>query len=161
MAKKQTIFLYPSNIFVCIKPAIVTTLLGPCVSVCLCDSILNYGGINHYMLPLWNGTGLASPKYGNIAIKKLYDKMIDLGSNSNHIKAKVFGGGVSMNSDYFKIGQRNIEVAFNILDQMKIPIIGSSCGGQLGRKIIFNTENGNILQKYIQKTEFSFCNLQY
>ena len=28
------------------------------------------------MLPYWNGQGLASPKYGNIAIEKLIDKMI-------------------------------------------------------------------------------------
>ena len=47
--------------------------------VCLYDPVIRVGGINHYMLPLWNGQGLASPKYGNIAIEKLLEKMISLG----------------------------------------------------------------------------------
>ncbi|HEX2974864.1 MAG TPA: chemotaxis protein CheD, partial [Bacteroidales bacterium] len=56
-------FLYPSTLFVSREPVIVNTILGSCVAVCLYDTLLKYGGINHYMLPLWNGQGLASPKF--------------------------------------------------------------------------------------------------
>jgi len=45
------------------------------------------------MLPLWNGEGLASPKYGNIAIEKLIERMLYLGSRKANLQAKIFGGG--------------------------------------------------------------------
>jgi chemotaxis protein CheD len=105
------------------------------------------------MLPLWNGQGLASPKYGNIAIEKLLEKMISLGSQKCNIKAKVFGGGevIETNIQQFNIGARNIKIAFEMLEDMGIPVVAQSVGGKLGRKIIYNTETGEIRQKYIQK----------
>ena len=71
----QTHFLYPSTLFASREPFIVNTILGSCVAVCIYDTVLKFGGINHYMLPFWNGQGLASPKFGNIAIHKLLEKI--------------------------------------------------------------------------------------
>ena len=70
------IFIYPGNLEVSVKPIMFTTILGSCVAVCIWDNKLKFGGMNHFMLPLWNGEGLASPKYGNIAIDKLVKKML-------------------------------------------------------------------------------------
>ena len=47
-------YLYPASLFADKEPHIVTTILGSCVAVCLYDSVLNQGGINHYMLPLYD-----------------------------------------------------------------------------------------------------------
>ncbi len=148
-------FLYPAELYVSKTPYQVNTILGSCVSVCLFDPTLNIGGINHFMLPYWNGQGLASPKYGNIAIERLSDKMISLGCNKNNLKAKIFGGGEVIETTIvqFHIGQRNIEVARIMLEEMKIPILSSSVGGKLGRKIEFYTSTGDVRQKYVQKTQ--------
>jgi len=150
----KTHFLYPSSLFASNEPHIVSTILGSCVAVCLFDATTKIGGINHYMLPFWNGQGLASPKYGNIAIERLLEKMIALGCKKSNIRAKVFGGGevIETNIAQFKIGQRNIELAMEALDDLKIPIVAKSVGGKLGRKIEFNTETGEVKQKYIEKT---------
>ena len=86
-------FLYPAAMWIEKQPYRVHTILGSCFAVCLYDPVLQIGGINHYMLPYWNGQGLASPKYGNIAIEKLIEKMLFLGSKKENLKAKVFGGG--------------------------------------------------------------------
>jgi len=147
-------FFYPAELFVSKTPYQINTILGSCVAVCLIDPVLNIGGMNHYMLPYWNGQGLASPKYGNIAIEKLIDKMISMGSNKNNIKAKIFGGGEVIETQVvqFHIGLRNIEVARLLLDEKKIPIISSSVGGKLGRKIELITHTGEVRQKYVQKT---------
>jgi chemotaxis protein CheD len=147
-------FLYPAELFVSKTPYQVNTILGSCVAVCLIDPVLKIGGINHYMLPYWNGQGLASPKYGNIAIEKLIDKMVSLGCNKNNLKAKIFGGGEVIETQIvqFHIGSRNIEVARQILEEKKIPIISSSVGGKLGRKIEFITFTGEVRQKFVQKT---------
>ena len=93
MEDVKTHFLYPSSLFASNEPHIVSTILGSCVAVCLFDATTKIGGINHYMLPFWNGQGLASPKYGNIAIERLLEKMIALGCKKSNIRAKVFGGG--------------------------------------------------------------------
>src|SRR5258708_2971389 len=85
-------YLLPSPIFSAREPYIVDTILGSCVAVCLYDVKLKFGGMNHYMLPLWNGEGLASPKYGNIANDKLFERMLRLGSSKQNLVAKVFGG---------------------------------------------------------------------
>jgi chemotaxis protein CheD len=146
-------FLYPAELFVSKTPYQINTILGSCVAVCLFDPILNTGGMNHFMLPLWNGQGLASPKYGNIAIEKLIDKMIANGSNKNNLKAKIFGGGEVIETQIvqFHIGLRNIEIARQLLEEKKIPIISSSVGGKLGRKIEFITNTSEVRQKYVQK----------
>lgn len=146
-------YLYPAAIFVNKTPHTISTILGSCVAVCLWDKALGYGGMNHYMLPLWNGNGLASPKYGNIAIKKLLEKMEGYGSNRKNLIAKVFGGGEVLDSisDQFNIGGRNINVAQTLLKELDIPIVGSSLGGKLGRKIVMCTQTGEVRMRFVKK----------
>lgn len=150
------IFIYPGSLEISKKPIQLTTILGSCVAVCLWDNKLKFGGMNHFMLPLWNGEGLASPKYGNIAIDKLIHKMIWNGSSIENIEAKIFGGGNVIDSanNIYKIGDRNIEVAISKLKEFNIEIIGSSTGGKLGRKILMDTSNFKILHKFIVKQNF-------
>ncbi len=145
-------FLYPSTMYASHEPSEVTTILGSCVAVCLWDRTSGIGGINHYMLPTWNGMELASPKYGNIAIERLVEKMVQLGCRTNNLVAKIFGGGevISFSSNIMHIGQRNIMVAEEMLEEKHIPIIGRSTGGNSGRKIIYNTHTGEVLQCYIK-----------
>jgi chemotaxis protein CheD len=140
--------------FASAQPAEVTTILGSCVAVCLWDRYLGIGGINHYMLPTWNGMELASPKYGNIAIERLTERMLQLGCKKNNLVAKVFGGGevITVSSSSMHIGERNIMVAEEMLQDQNIPIIGRSTGGKNGRKIIFNTHTGEVLQCYIKNS---------
>lgn len=135
------------------EPMIITTILGSCISVCLWDRKRGIGGINHYMLPHWNGLGLASPKYGNIAMEKLILKMLGAGSDKKDLVAKVFGGGEVLQNkgNIFNIGQRNIEFAEDSIRMEGIPITGQSTGGTAGRKIIFNTATGEIRMKYVGK----------
>ena len=155
MDNLQTHFLYPSALYASKEPMLVHTILGSCLAVCLFDPLLKWGGINHFMLPLWNGQGLASPKYGNIAIEKLIEKLSFMGSNRKNLKAKIFGGGEVIESgiSQFKIGERNVRLAYDMMEEYKIPVISASVGGQSGRKIQFFTATGEVRQKLIPKTE--------
>jgi len=106
------------------------------------------------MLPNWNGNDLASPKYGNIAIDKLLERMLYLGSNIKDIQAKVFGGGELLEASTGNstlIGERNIRVARLMLEERKIPIVASSTGGKRGRKILFFTDTGEVRHKFLEK----------
>ncbi|MFP4023226.1 MAG: chemotaxis protein CheD [Thiohalospira sp.] len=153
MNNYQSHFLYPAALYASKEPFQINTILGSCVAVCLYDPVLKYGGMCHYMLPLWNGDGLASPKYGNIAIEKLVEKMINFGSKKFNLKAKIFGGGevIETENPKFNVGQRNIVFAKEMLAEENIPVVSSSVGGKLGRKIIFFTDTGEVKQRYVQK----------
>ncbi len=149
----QHYFLQSGCIFASNDPQIVTTVLGSCVSVCLWDAEKKIGGINHYMLPLWNGEGLASPRYGSIAIPKLIEKMLELGADKKNLRAKIFGGGEVfwVTNAVMNIGERNIILAQDMLEDEEIPIVSSDVGGKTGRKIIYNTGTGNVLMKKLNK----------
>ncbi|MCF8232978.1 MAG: chemotaxis protein CheD [Bacteroidales bacterium] len=131
----------------------IHTILGSCVAVCLYDTVKNTGGMNHFMLPFWNGRGLASPKYGNIALQRLIEQMLSLGTKKTNLVAKVFGGGNVLESmgPNQNMGQRNISVAFQMLEEYAIPVAANSIGGELGRKIIFETHSGKVRQRYINR----------
>lgn len=150
-------FIHVGQIHVDCAPAAISTVLGSCVAVCLYDSKLGIGGMNHYLLPFWNGNGLQSPKFGNISIPRLIDALIERGSTPSTLRAKVFGGA-SMNiigSEAMMIGQKNIIVAREILAEYKIPIVAEDIGGQSGRKIQFNLAEGKVLLKYASRSEMN------
>ncbi len=105
------------------------------------------------------GTDLASPKYGNIAIEKLIEKMRFMGSHVEDLQAKIFGGGeliqgIDGGPSSTQIGERNIQIAKLILEQYKIPVVASCTGGQRGRKILFFTDTGEVRHKYLDKRQF-------
>ena len=152
--RQNSFFLHPSGLIVGSDAQWIVTVLGSCVSVCFFDKRRNIGGINHFMLPLWNGDGLESPKYGNVAILQLLSQMLDYGAKKEDIVCKLFGGAEVLNNmqSVYHVGQQNIELAFKMLAELNIPVISSSTGGQLGRKILFNTSTGEVLQKYLVKT---------
>ncbi|WP_026474328.1 chemotaxis protein CheD [Alkaliflexus imshenetskii] len=149
-------FLYPSTLFASKEPYMVKTILGSCVAICLWDPVVKAGGINHYMLPNWNGNDLASPKYGNIAIEKLLERLYALGCRKENLQAKIFGGGdlIAADRSAMLIGERNIRVARMLLEEKNIPIVASSTGGRKGRKILFFTDTGEVRHKFIDKREY-------
>lgn len=146
---KKQYYLMSGSIFIHEEAYIVTTVLGSCVSVCLWDTVKKMGGINHYMLPFWNGEGLASPKYGTIAIPKMIEKMIELGSFKRNLQAKIFGGGevFGKSNAAMNIGARNILIAQDVLERERIPIMSSDVGGKTGRKIVYDLYTGSVLVK--------------
>jgi chemotaxis protein CheD len=146
----KTHYLYPSALFASKEAHIVDTILGSCVAVCLFDNKLEIGGINHFMLPLWNGTGLASPKYGNVATEKLIKNMLANGSQVENLIAKVFGGANQMDST-MDIGDRNIAIAKEILENHGIRVMAENTGGSIGRKLRYETHTGAVKMKFLKK----------
>lgn len=144
-------YLYPGKVFCDKKPHIVQTILGSCVAVYLWDPVLQFGGVNHYMLPEKEGS--SSHKYGSVAIPDLFKRMLQLGSAKTNLKAKVFGGGELANSTgIYSIGSRNIILAQETLKNEKIPIVSFSMGGHYGRKVIVYTATGEVYISRIKQS---------
>ncbi|WP_158826846.1 chemotaxis protein CheD [Mucilaginibacter lacusdianchii] len=144
-------YLLPGAVFADRKPHIVDTILGSCIAVVLWDAVLQFGSINHFMLPQWNGEGTPANKYGDVAIINLIKQMEKLGSLKANLRAKVFGGSVTHNSNgIFQIGQRNAEMAFALLKNQGVPVVNYSVGGKQSRKIIFYSQTGDVLVKFLK-----------
>ena len=145
-------FIHVGEIFVAINPNEIVTVLGSCVSVCLYDKVEMIGGMNHYLLPLWNGNGLESPKYGNISIPKMIENMENIGCSRRNMEAKIFGGANihKSNSEGQMIGHKNVMIAKEILRQYMIPIKAEDTGGNNGRRIMMISNVNKIILKYVQ-----------
>ena len=50
------------------------------------------------------------------------------------------------------IGDRNITLALEMLEDFKIPVVAKDVGGRIGRKIIMNTATGVVLVGKGRKT---------
>lgn len=144
-------YLVPSSIITSRQPVIIKTVLGSCISVCMFDPKNKIGGMNHFMMPYWQGVGLATPKFGNIAMRKLYDSLLKMGAAKEHLISKVFGGAEMLNitSETFNIGKKNIAASNAFLNEFEIPVYSSDVGGKQGRKILFNTSTGEVLLQRI------------
>ena len=145
-------FIHVGEIFVGIKPTEIVTVLGSCVGVCLYDKVEMIGGMNHYLLPLWNGNGLECQKYGNIAIPKLIENMENIGCLRRNMEAKIFGGANihRANSEGQLIGQKNILIAKEILRECGIPLKVEDIGGNNGRRIMMISDSNRVILKYVQ-----------
>ncbi|MBK5275108.1 MAG: chemotaxis protein CheD [Desulfuromonadales bacterium] len=140
-------FLYPGMLFAEQETHRVTTVLGSCIAVCLYDPIRRIGGINHYMLPLWNGEGLPTPRYGNVAIIALIERLQKFGCLTTRMQAKLFGGAAMWDNgnSFVSVGERNINQAWLMLERYEIPVVAQDLGGSASRKIIFYSETGEVL----------------
>ena len=149
-------FIHVGEFYIASSPTEISTILGSCIAICLYDKIQMIGGMNHYLVPLWNGNGLQSPKYGNVAIHKLVQGMLNNGCNINNLEAKIFGGSNVINAIEYEemmIGRKNIIIAKELLAEYNIPITAEDIGGTRGRKILLLSETGKVIMKYIKESE--------
>lgn len=148
-------FVHVGEINIGARPTEISTLLGSCIAVCLFDSVQGMGGMNHYLMPLWNGNGLQSPKYGNISIPRLIESLENVGCDTRHMEAKVFGGAnvIDVSNIDMMIGRKNILIAKEILNEYGIPIVAQDVGGERGRRIMMRSDTGRVFLKYIKNGE--------
>lgn len=144
MIERARRFLQPGHIFVAAKPATVTTILGSCVAVCLWDAQRRIGGLNHFLLPHPAAGVAASARFGNVAMELLVTSMREAGARIPFLRARVFGGACmfpQMQSSAH-LGVKNAELALDDLARRGIEVVEAHTGGNRGRKLIFNTDEG-------------------
>jgi chemotaxis protein CheD len=142
---EERVYLYPGGIWVSDAPALITTVLGSCVAVCLWSDTL--AGINHFILP--RGGSSPSPRYGNHALSILLERLIGRGAAKDDLYAAVFGGAsVLGNGDSNgepSLGRRNVIEAREFLARHDIPVIREDVGGHEGRKLTFHSVDGTTI----------------
>lgn len=144
----RDVYVLPGEVRVATFPTRFLTILGSCVAVCLYDRVHGVGGLNHYLLP-----GSPPPdekdrtRWSETAIDVLFQKVLAAGARSDCLEAKIFGGArISARDvpDALRIGDRNVEEAIVALRQRGIEMVNRSTGGNVGRKIIFESNTGVV-----------------
>ncbi len=153
------VFLKPGEIYISDIPTVVSTILGSCVAITIFNKRLGIGGICHAMLPNSPYEKEDSAfRYVDRSIKYMLKKFEEYGIEKNEMELKLLGGADVIsrtNGNSLSIGQKNIEIAINIIKKEKLMLMLSDVGGRQGRKIHFYTKTGEILLKRINGS----CNL--
>jgi two-component system chemotaxis response regulator CheB len=150
------VFLLPGEYFISKQPHLISTLLGSCVAVCLYHPQQKFGGMNHYMLPT-SPNKERSGKYGDYATGVLLQFMERTAGSLAGIQAIVSGGANVINAvtTGAQIGQRNIEVAREILHKHGIPIIKENTGGTLGLKLHYQSWDNKLTVEQMDRNSMS------
>ena len=134
---------------------IITLGLGSCIGIALYDSEKKVAGLVHIMLPdSKQFKNISNPlKYADLGIEDLLKKMIKLGCRKDKIVAKIAGGASMFNfSDkniVSDIGKRNARASIEKIKALSIPLISEDTGGNKGRTMILESEDGSVFIKSI------------
>lgn len=141
------IFLLPGDLVTVNQPTKLATLLGSCVSVCLDNPFRGVACMNHYMLPIYEGSGEIG-RYGDASINEILRRAFALDPDPRHYRARIYGGGAVVghlnNGGVGGIGNRNVDIARKVLNARGITISSEDVGGTRGRRLDFDTSNSVI-----------------
>lgn len=136
------------------EDAMITTILGSCVSACLWDPIVGVGGMNHILLPHNNnGNGNTIGSRVN-AMELLINAIIKRGGVKHRLEAKIFGGG-KMIARFSDVGIKNGEFVISFLEAEGIICQSQSLGGNQARRLQFWPYSGRARQKLLGRVDFT------
>jgi hypothetical protein len=73
-------FLHAGQVFVSAEGKSIVMILGSCVGICIWDPAKGVGGATHFLLPSWDGKGVKSARYGDVAVSVLLQKLLEAGA---------------------------------------------------------------------------------
>lgn len=129
---------------------IITIGLGSCIGIALYDKTLKVAGLAHIMLPdSTQFKNVTQPlKFADLAVPILLKKMEERGCRKSSIVAKIAGGASMFNftdkNMVSDIGNRNAISVRDALMKEKIPLLAEDVGGNKGRTMILDSEDGTV-----------------
>ncbi len=134
--------------------------LGSCLGLALYEAESRLAGLAHIMLPdssasLKRGEDMPG-RFADTALPALLEEMLEKGARRSGIFARLVGGA---NMFLFPgrpgpaaptIGERNLKAALESLAREEVPLRSQDTGGNYGRSVEFNPENGAILVRTAQ-----------
>jgi len=150
----KQIFLLPGQWAVPHEPSELTTILGPCVAVCVFDRVRKMGGMNHFLLASGGSTRERS-RYGDTSCEDLVQCFFASGSRPGDLEARIVGGanvGRSPIAPGESLGERNAEMARNVMRRHGIAVGFEDTGGPNARRLRFGSGVGLLEVKTIDGT---------
>jgi chemotaxis protein CheD len=151
------VFLKPGELFLSRVPAIVSTVLGSCVSLTFFEPAARLGAMCHVMLP--SGPMDDGFKFLDSTLGYIVEKIGGMGIRLASCEVKMFGGADvllprELQGSRMSVGSQNIQEAERRLAALGIVPKSSDVGGKHGRKLFFNSHTGDVFLKKISKSMF-------
>ncbi len=150
----------PGELLVTREPRWVITVLGSCVAVTMFSQRFGLAAMCHAMLPRPRGRERPAKndpdqfRFLSLAVPAMLDRFHQAGVPAEEIEVKMFGGGNVIHYDEAAaedhwIGTANIQAARELLREARLTLRAENVGGAGGRKIVFNTRDGEVLHKHL------------
>ncbi len=124
---------------------LATYALGSCVAITIYDSRRKLGALIHAMLPEPKGEPDNPAKYVTTSIPQALKSLKELGSPCIGLEACIVGGANILKSALnFRIGERNVAIARDVLSKYGIRITCEDVGGHVSRNVFFDLTNGEV-----------------
>jgi chemotaxis protein CheD len=160
----RTHYLKPGEVYVAKEPSIVTTVLGSCISVTMHHRPTGFSIMCHAVLPCRaharkrDDAGRDIFQYVDSSIEWMVEQFEKQGIKPGAVEVKMFGGAAMFpdageTTSDIGVGRKNIETAQDTLKKSRMSLTAWNVGGNHGRKLIFNSATGDVLARFICKTE--------
>lgn len=128
---------------------IITYALGSCIGVAVFDPVARIGGLLHYMLPdstLDEKKARENPAmFADTGIPKLFKGCYALGADKKRMIVKVAGGASILDdTNFFRIGQKNIMAMRKIFWKNNVMIAAEDTGANHNRTVRLEMTSGKI-----------------
>ncbi|TLU72452.1 chemoreceptor glutamine deamidase CheD [Lichenicoccus roseus] len=154
----------PGEHFVTRDPShLIITVLGSCIAACIRDPVAGAGGMNHFMLPQsdtgnW-GDASESMRYGNFAMERLINDILQLGGVRRRLEVKLFGGGLMM-ADHAAIGCKNADFAEAYLRAENMSVAACDLRGLHARRVEYLPLTGKVMMLQIESANSKVARLE-
>jgi chemotaxis protein CheD len=163
-AHTKTHYLKPGEVYAAREPALVTTVLGSCISVTMRHAPTGLSIMCHAVLPSRAGArkrdveGRDIFQYVDTSIEWMVSQFEKMLIKPSAVEVKMFGGAAMFPDAGSKtrdlgVGRKNIDNAVETLKKFNMNLTAWNVGGSQGRKLIFNTLNGEVLARFIARTD--------
>ena len=158
----QAYFLKPAEFCLVREPSVIRTVLGSCVTVTMLCRRLGIAAACHPVLPACREADTCRTencsqknKYVECVIPEMLHRIQTLGGKTEEVEIKLFGGAnmFSRNTrerEVLQVGSKNVNMARQILHELDLEPKSFDVGGNLGRKIYFDTASGDVWVKRFQ-----------
>jgi chemotaxis protein CheD len=143
-----------SDLKVSDKPqdSLITYALGSCICVAIYDPEVKVGGLLHFMLPDSNLDAVKAKDtpgmFADTGIPLLFKSCYRYGAEKKRMIVKVAGGASILDdTNYFRIGQKNITAMRKIFWRNNVMIDGEDTGKQCNRTVRLDLCNGRCVIK--------------
>ena len=131
---------------------LVTYALGSCIGLSVYDPIARVGGLLHYMLPdstLDAGKAKENPyMFADTGIPLLFKACYALGADKKRMVVRVAGGASILDdTNYFRIGQKNITALRKIFWKNNVLIEKEDVGKNHNRTVRLEIASGKFFVK--------------
>lgn len=139
------------GVFASRVPAVVKTVVGACVAVCLFDPEARVGGMAHLMLPvrLDRQGDQRSSYYGLYLMDLLVNEMMKYRAERCRLQAQVFGAALllQLGEQAQVVSMRNAAFITSYLKIEGVPLLSQDLGGDCPRAVYFYSDTGRSLVK--------------